>query len=711
VDKFSTFAPEELEVFSVFRTHGIPYREGTKRELWARALFSEYEEEIACFEENPYYLTSIDEGSNQRVEILNRNRPDLTPMSYPLDFVDRHVGEKWENTPERARAYFHKAIERIAEDGHTVASPAQVADGMSRLGIEHITAVTDSGETENIRVGPEAVKKLETSADEVTRIRFSGPEGSRQVGITTQEFRNRAQVVSEQFKWLSRSELSYSEIAKQKLISRALSAPDFDLDETQKTAIRYAFDSAVSIITGPAGSGKTTCMQAVLSSASALLEERTETLATGRPKERQHSARCIYVLAPTGKAAQRVRDGLEVRDPETGEVITPGPTDQSVMPEGRYIEEGHLQVGTLHSFLGWRGNYCIVPDPHPSFIVVDESSMCDLDIMYWFSRYIQYCLENQVPLTVIMTGDIEQLEPVGAGHPYRDLLGRGGDSTVANTRLDHIHRQGQGSAIIKASQNILDGEAPPVAQQVLASDSLANDFYWHSYPPGGEVDVLQYLEAVAQRANQYANAGVQAEDVQLILPLRNQSSVDAEALHVNQVNKELQQIFARRRGEEIHSLTAHPPTRPDYTYGAKFARKDRVAHVGANRYVAASGDHEPVMRGSIGQIQQCDPDGGILVRYPWMDELVPYQEPQEIDGLELAYALTGHTAQGSEFSVTAVALPRAGAPTLMTRPWLYTALTRGQDFVDLMATTDRVQMCAQTDAVERRQTILSRSSY
>lgn len=705
-EKFERICPQELEVFSAYRQHGLPYRQGTERERWATAFFSEYDDELEEFRANPYHLLKIT-GEGRRQRNLARERPELVPTRYPLDWIDSYVAEDWEHTPERARAFFQQALKRIQDNGHTVAYPEQIASQIRSLGLDRIE--TTDGET--LPMNASTVDTLEQDLDNTCRVQFTGTNADRETGITTGVLRAKAKVVGEQFRWLERKPPMLGELARDRAIERALNAHDFELDQKQKMAVEYGFNSPVSMITGPAGSGKTSTVQSILSGASILLREKTNYMATGQPKEVTRTACNLYVLAPTGKAAQRARDGLHLTDPQTGEELPLRSVDQDRMPEGgRHISRGELQVGTLHSFLGWHGSWCDIPDPHPSFIVVDESSMCDLLIMFWFTRYVQNCMENEIPITVIMTGDVEQLEPVDAGHPYRDLLGRTGNSKVPATRLDQIHRQGQGSAIIEASRRILKGEDPPLPQEIANGD-WKPDFFWHDYPvaEGEEIDIVRYLSGVQERAERRLDREVDQDEIQLIMPLRNPSEVDPSEPHVRGVNNTLQNHFSNLRGNPIQTITACSPDSPESPYGAQFAVGDRVTHVGRNRYVGTDADHEPIMRGTIGRIQRIDQ--AIHVEYPKTDRLVPYRKPEEVHGLELAYALTGHTAQGSGFEITAILLPRRAAPTLMMRPWLYTAITRGEEFVDLMATQQRVRKCATNDSVSARQTILSRFSY
>lgn len=720
VEKFETFSPGEIEVYSAYRQHGIPYRRENRREEWAKAFFNEYEEELEAFRENPYHLLQITDESRSRVRNLARMNPDVKRSGYSLRWVDEkvmdHDSDTWEKSPERCRAYLREAARRVFRDGHTVATYAQLAEEMRWMGFKSFDVKKD-GETTRVSINATVVKKLVYNTPQLEIISFNDTrDGRTGEGVTTPQLKMHAQIIRKQMLWLGANDVPFSELSSKRMVRRALDTVPFELDEAQESAVRYAFSNCISAITGPAGAGKTTVLRCILNGAAQLLSKRVSDMPVGTDKQAVQTGMSIYVTAPTGKATQRIREGLEVHNPHTGDLIEPQPIDRDEMPDDTdHLEEGVLRVGTLHSFLGYRGSHWIVPRPHPSFIVVDESSMMDQEAMYYLCRYLQNCLEREIPVMLLMTGDVEQLEPVGAGYPFRDVLGTTAGSIIPSTQLNKIHRQGQSSTIIEASQAVLRGEHTPTAEETVESSDLKNDFYWHDYPPLPEeekLDLWRYLQSVADRANRYTSGPhVDPEDIQVILPLRNPSSIDAAAPYVRQVNEELQDIFAEQRGVPIEGFDAASINDPDKTYGKWFAVGDRVVHTGRNGYTTGAEDapqHEPIMRGAVGTITTADPELGLRVEYPTTERPVAYVSPEEVGQLGLAYALTGHTAQGSEFDVVAIALPKEAAPTLMTRSWLYTAITRASRFLDLMATQSRVQLCARTDSGGARQTILSR---
>jgi ATP-dependent exoDNAse (exonuclease V) alpha subunit len=697
VEKFESIIPEGLEVFSAFRQHDLPYARSNQREEWAYAYFDEYEEELEAFRENPYHLVRIGDSSRRNVRRLERQRPDLNAASYPIRWIDERV-EGWDKSHERVVAYLETSLSGIFRQGHTVATAPQIAEALRDEGLNRVE-FWDEGTLQQKRTDRHLVEALIEDTESTQKVSFVDPDGRKHTGVTGDSYYHQARTITSTINWLGNKGTPFAEPEIKKMIGWANQSAPVELDQSQQTAIRYAFHSAISAITGAAGTGKTTTLGSILSGCAPLLESRKSQMAFGSTDKR--TAFCVYVTAPTGKATQRARKELDIENPETGEPVVPGPIDSDEMPEKqRFLEQGHLQVGTLHSMLGFQGHSFTIPEPHPSVIVVDESSMMDLELAFNLMQYVKNCLENDIPVWVLLSGDIEQLPPVGSGYPYRDFLVRASGPTVASTELDRIHRQDDGSGIVEAAFQLANGEMPP-----LPSEG-PDDFFWHA-PPDGEIDPWTYVQNVAQRANERENLGASPEDVQLILPLRHPSSIDKEALCMIEANERLQEVFADHRGATLRKLPACKPEDPDYSWLMTLSEGDRVVHNGRNRYYGHSPELEPINRGTIGWVEDIDEDGVVQVNYETCAELVTYEEPEDRGQLGLAYAMTCHVAQGSEFPVTGVALPKEGAPTLMTRSWLITAVTRASEFCDLMGTPNRVEMCATNNKAAWRQTNLS----
>lgn len=249
--------------------------------------------------------------------------------------------------------------------------------------------------------------------------------------------------------------------------------PENDEDEAgltdeQWAAVRGAFASRVSVLTGGPGVGKTVCTRAIVAEAEA-------------------ANATIALCAPTGRAARRLEETT-----------------------------GH-EAMTIHRLLEWMpGREPTFRPGHPlpaELVIVDESSMLNL-------RLIEVLLGGLAETThVVFVGDADQLPPIGAGKPFEDLIASGAAPVV---RLSQIFRQAARSMITTAAHEINQGR-PPHLEPGEAQD---HDFFFIDRP-GPERALETVVEVVAERAP--ARFGVDPiREVQVLAPMyRGPVGIDA----------------------------------------------------------------------------------------------------------------------------------------------------------------------------------------
>jgi exodeoxyribonuclease V alpha subunit len=253
------------------------------------------------------------------------------------------------------------------------------------------------------------------------------------------------------------------------LRSRASSPPTLDheppetgidgLTPEQWAAVRAAFSSRISVVTGGPGVGKTVCTAAIVA-------------------EARRANASIALCAPTGRAARRLEDAT-----------------------------GH-EASTIHRLLEW------MPGREPAhgparplpadLVVVDESSMLNL-------RMMEVLLAGLAESThVVFVGDADQLPPIGAGRPFDDLIESGIAPVV---RLSQIFRQAARSMITTAAHEINQGETP----RLEPGEDQERDFFFIDRPdPQRALDTV--VEVVAERAP--VRYGVDPiRDVQVLAPM------------------------------------------------------------------------------------------------------------------------------------------------------------------------------------------------
>ncbi len=395
------------------------------------------------------------------------------------------------------------------------------------------------------------------------------------------------------------------------------------LAPSQREALATLTSTAVSVLTGGPGTGKTTVIGALLALA------------------RRAQLR-VSLAAPTGRAAMRMREttGFEAR--------------------------------TLHRLLEFnpRTGRFARDDLNPldaDWVVVDEASMLDIVLLGHLLR----ALSPGTRLTLV--GDADQLPPVGPGDPFRDLIASG---TVPVARLREVFRQGEGSAIIRAAHQVLSGREPGTPADGLAGDDRPSARTLHDFyivlreDPADVAAVIERL--VVERIP--TRFGLDPRrDVQVLAPM-HRGDCGTEALN---------------RALRAH-LNPAAASRPGF-YGG-----DRVIQT-RNNY------NKEIFNGDIGLVVDRREDGTIRVQFE--DRLVDF-DPSEAEDLSLAYAISVHKAQGSEFSAVVVAL-HTQHYVMLRRNLLYTALTRGRRLCVLVGNRRAIRLAVANDRIEARNTRLA----
>ena len=401
----------------------------------------------------------------------------------------------------------------------------------------------------------------------------------------------------------------------------------FELSSQQESAIQTALTHPVSVLTGGPGTGKTTCLKALI-------------VALESQKKR-------YALAsPTGRAAKRLSEAT-----------------------GR-------PASTIHRLLGFspkEGFKYNSENPLPvDFLVVDETSMLDLILANTLLKALQ-------PGThLLLVGDVDQLPSVGAGDVLRDVIASG---TVPVTTLTQIFRQAADSLIITNAHKINAGEMPMFSPSSQGDDgkiSEMGDFFL--FPAEDAAAAADWvIEVVTERIPKTFGFDP-VREIQVLSPMYRGGA------GVSSLNERLQA-----------QLNPPRPQSPEKRiFGITFRSGDKVMQI-QNNY-----DKE-VFNGDIGFVTGID-----LVEHVLKVEIdgrrVDY-DFNEADQLVLAYAVTVHKAQGSEFPV--VVMPIVTAHYLMLqRNLLYTAITRAKGLCVLVGNRKAIGMAVKNNKVAQRYTAL-----
>lgn len=694
----------ELKFMSIMSEHGIQYSRSQKRAQFAVAYFRRYNEDLNEFRNNPYMLLRVADVQNSRkAKTVASSKQSLRPVSYTLRNLDPQVLKKeprWQKHVYRMQAYLTQAIEDAMSDGHSVVLLEEIAQSLSNYGIDTIQHRLDDLTCSHLSL--DEIRSNIKSTPGLAMVKMRDGHGNELEGGTLESVIKWQKTIAKVAKKLSSSKSPFSKTLSQTMYDYALKDTPFDLTREQKTALKYAFNSPFSAITGKPGSGKTFCSQRFLNGVQLLSVQRTLPSMNNLTETETRTAFNTYILAPTGVAVQRIRLGLELHDPLTKDHVELQKIDHSWLSEETYsLEFGKTSLGTLHSFLGFSGSgHWRIPPPHPSILFVDEASMIDEEPMYQLMLYIESCLDHNIPVMLFLSGDENQLPPVGIGFPFRDMLGMQTGAMMPVARLSIPQRQKGKSQIIEASNAILEGNIPNANVDLNSSD-----FFWAKPTSASQTyDAGVLLEQYRNYLRKYRNTRIREEDIQIIVPLRNKSKVEEQALNVNTLNAYLQERYASAKRRHIYTFDACSEEDEDNVYQVKFALGDKVIHTGPNGYTKK--DCEPIMRGSIGTIVEIDEDN-IWVNFPWLEDNVLYASDVEHDYIRLAYAITGHAAQGSEFDHVLLCVPFRAGPGLVDRSWLYTAVTRAKKHLMLVASEKRINKAVQHNQGMIRRTMLA----
>jgi len=366
-----------------------------------------------------------------------------------------------------------------------------------------------------------------------------------------------------------------------------------NLDASQLNAVSSATESRVSIITGGAGTGKTTLIKAITNA----LESRGES---------------VSLCAFAGKAAARLREAT-----------------------------GH-PASTIHRLLGYNGKTFLAGDLSAETIIIDESSMVDSMLLAEITR--------RNPKRLCLVGDQAQLPPVGRGQPFHDLINLRAD-IVSN--LTTCYRATE--AVFQAATAIRSGGRPSMRAE-------STNERWTIQNTGS-------AQRTQSKIIEWVTAGVIDFAQDVILCARNGEN-DDDPCTVRGLNKAIVDAISPR---DPHAKS-------------KFNTGDRVIN-------SKNLPEMDVWNGTTGTVHAIDIDGGIWVTTDvpvidhdrTSDEKNPVYTSRVLFGkdtrknLSLAYAMTTHKSQGSQYRNVLVACFDRDTWGLLDRSLLYTAVTRTRE--------------------------------
>ena len=364
----------------------------------------------------------------------------------------------------------------------------------------------------------------------------------------------------------------------------------------------------------------------------------------------------VLLLAPTGRAAKRLSDS----------------TGEEAKTIHRALEVNGEYAGGGSRFVHGENNPLKV-----GAVIVDEVSMVDVMLMS--------CLLKALPrdARVVLVGDKDQLPSVGAGNVLGDILK---SELFPVIMLTKIYRQSDDSLIISNAHMINNGVMPVI-------DNASKDFFFEQKSDLNDIHKA-IIDMVTKRIPSFAN--VEPMQIQVLAPLK------AGVCGIDNLNRTLQEII-------------NPPSQRKMEINVGFTtfrEGDKVMQMSndynlvwhkRNGFIEEEG--EGVFNGDIGQIESIDFQTG--------ETTVLFEDGRrclyprtDVGELSLAYAITIHKSQGSEFDVVVIPII-AGTSLILTRNLIYTAVTRAKKMVVLVGEKKNLKRMVSNAYTVKRFTLLT----
>lgn len=404
---------------------------------------------------------------------------------------------------------------------------------------------------------------------------------------------------------------------------RLVGKTPFQLAPEQKNAVLMATKSNISILTGGPGTGKTATVNTIV-----------QALKYANPSVK------LALLAPTGKASKRMS------------------------------ELTHMQAMTIHRKLkiAGYGTGEGIEKIEEDFVIVDEFSMVDAELSNILLRSLG---ENT---RVLLVGDVDQLPSIGPGLILRDLID---SERIPVTKLTQIFRQAQNSQIVMNAHKIQKGLTTK-DKDGITFDTSKGDMYF--VKTTSEVNIKRKIvEAVRRQVDVYHR---NLNDICVLSPMR------VEGLGTIELNRELQKAM-NPPSDEKGEISIQKESEIIFREG------DRVMHL-------TNDEDKNITNGEIGTIGRIytgvtENENGTVrstelidVQYNdaiMGDRTVTYNEEDISEELELAYAISIHKSQGSEFPIVIMPFYQKHAHMLQ-RNLIYTAWTRAKEMIVNIGDTD-----------------------
>lgn len=424
----------------------------------------------------------------------------------------------------------------------------------------------------------------------------------------------------------------------EKKIKKIEDSSRMELDGLQRKAVMEAVQNGIFILSGGPGTGKTTTINMII-------------------RYFEQEGMDIFLAAPTGRAAKRMTEATGFEAKTIHRLLELN----GDMSDDRQASSVHFEKNELNPL-------------EADVVIIDEMSMVDIHLFHALLKAV-------APGTrLVMVGDRNQLPSVGPGQVLKDLMESG---CIASVVLSKIFRQAGESDIVVNAHRINEGKQ-------IKLDNKSRDFF---FLERDNVNVIykHMIQLITGKLPKYVHAGM--FDIQVLTPMRK------GALGVETLNGILQQYLNPPSAEKL-----------EIAHGDNIFRLgDKVMQIKNNyqleweivsKYGIAVDSGQGVFNGDVGIIKEINETAKtVVVEY---DDMRRVTYPLNgLDEIELAYAITIHKSQGSEYP--AVIMPLLSGPRMLfNRNLLYTGVTRAKSCVTILGSRDTVEQMIANENEQKR---------
>ncbi len=344
-----------------------------------------------------------------------------------------------------------------------------------------------------------------------------------------------------------------------------------------------------------------------------------------------------------------------------GEILLAAPTGRASRRLSEITRQSALTIHRLLEYNFKTGTFERNRDNQlkADFIIIDEASMIDIELLYYL------LLATPIKSTLILVGDTFQLPSIGPGNVLSDIIKSG---TVKTFTLTKIFRQSKKSPIVENAHRIREGK------NIIFNNDKTNLSEFYFIEQDSPDKVVEIIKELCQRRIKKAFKSI--DEIQVLTPMHKG---EVGTINLN----------------TILQATLNKSSAYVKVSGREFKMHDKVIHL-KNNY------EKDIYNGDIGTVCSID-EINEEVTIDYYGREVVY-EKEELDELSLAYAISVHKAQGSEYSAVVIPIMEQHYP-LLQRNLIYTAITRGKNLVIIVGTTRALEIAIKNKKILKRKTV------